>query len=235
MRNRLTLLASLAVLGFSFAAHADTVITGIGVNIIANGGTAPGSATNYDFFGSGAAAVTTNFSVSTGGSNVFSGGSCCGYTTITVPGGTTPVITGIAYPNGDSNGTPVLFATFSPDASGDFTVFVLDANSDANDLRNISVSLGVNGGTPVALTTCGAGSSCNSQRTNEFSEFSITGATSSDVFDVYATSNGERPSIGGLTFGGAFVSAVPEPSSIALLGTGVLTLAGAARRKFLKA
>lgn len=229
MRTRLTVLASLAVLGFSLAAHADTTITAAGPSFtLANGSTMPGSASNYDLFGweGPTPSVLTNYTVTPNPSSiVFDGGSTYAYATIAAPGSTTAFTTGIDYLL-----NPI--CTFTTTQGGDFTVFILNANTDNNSgLFDSSVGLSTNGGPEVDIAS-GTG---NQYQSLQFSEFDVTGATAGETFNVYANASGFA-TIGGISFANFTPSSpVPEPSSIALLGTGILTLAGAARRRVPKA
>lgn len=214
--------------GLGVSLHAATISVGTGI-AVANGGQAPGSSLNYDFgdFGNNGQPINlTSFTVSTVGASQYAGvGQPIPYTTLIAPGGTSAFTTGIAYDN-NHDGTTALIATFRSLTASDFIVYILDGNTDGNYVGNFAVGLGVNGGPNVSTATIFDGA-------NEFTKYSVTGAASTDVFDVYATTNaGYAPSIGGLTFS---TSVTPEPSSLVLLGTGILAIGGLARRKLLKA
>jgi sugar lactone lactonase YvrE len=174
---------------------------------VPNGGIAPGSASDYIFFGNssvefgqaggGQPSNLTNFTVDTLNNVEYPGNG--NYTTITAPGGTSAFTTGTVTENPTNypNTTPhtQLLATFSPLHSGTFTVYILDGNTDGVFVGNSSVGIGVNGGAEISAPTHYLSG------TNEFTQFTVSNASTSDVFQVYATtSTNSYPTIGGLTF-----------------------------------
>jgi Bacterial Ig-like domain (group 3) len=176
-------------------------------SVVAGGGVAPGSASDYIFFGNsnvefgqgggGQPSNLTNFTVSTLNNVEYPGNG--NYTSITAPGGSSPFTTGtvVENPTNYPNTTPhtTLLATFSPLNAGSFTVYILDGNTDGVVVGNSSVGLGVNGGAAVVTA------SHFLSGTNEFTRYNVANASPSDVFQVYATtSTNSYPTIGGLTF-----------------------------------
>src|ERR1700728_2595647 len=95
---RVLSLAVSAVLILTPAVYAATISAGI-QDPVANGGQAPGSAANYDFFDFGDFAGPinlTSFTVSTAGVGQYPGvGQPIPYTTVIAPGGSTAFTTGI--------------------------------------------------------------------------------------------------------------------------------------------
>jgi hypothetical protein len=243
MKNLKTLVRFLAVpavfaLGLGTTASAATISAGTS-STVANGGTAPGSSADYTFFGNssvefglGAGGQPTNltdFTVDTLGNAQYPGNG--NYTSIKAPGGTNSFITGTLTENPTNypNTTPhtELLATFTPDAAGDFSVYILDGNTDGVFVGNSTVGLGVNGGAEVATA------SQFLDGTNEFTEYTVTGALATDVFQVYATTSTDSyPSIGALTFAlPAASSPVPEPGSISLCLLGLSAGASLVRKR----
>jgi len=228
--------AFVVVLVFGSPAHAVT-ISAVGSSVVANGGQPPllephGSPLeDSDFFFQipdlRLFSVTLGTPVNTGG-GFFGTGNPANYTQLTAPYSFTTFYTGILY-DPTINATDYLLATFQatarPAFQGDFYVRILDGNSDGNVLGNSSVAIGVNGGTSVEIA------SLYTSGHNEFSEFLITGASPTDTFQVYATAApGDRASIGGLVFD-VVPSPVPEPSSLALVLTGIGSTFAAIRRR----
>ena len=161
--------------------------------------------------GGGQPTVLTNFSVNTLNNVEYQGNS--NYTSITAPGGTTPFTTGslTENPTNYPNTTPhtTLLATFSPVNAGSFTVYILDGNTDGVYVGNSSVGLGVNGGAEIATASRALSG------TNEFTAYTVTGAQTTDVFQVYGTtSTNAYPTIGALTF--SLASAGQAGSAVSL-------------------
>ncbi len=217
----------------TISAPSGAVLSPGASSIVGNGGVAPGSPTDYTFFGNmnvefgagggGQPTVLTNFSVSTLSNVEYHGNS--NYTAITAPGGTTPFTTGslTENPTNYPNTTPhtTLLATFSPLNAGSFTVYILDGNTDGVYVGNSSVGLGVNGGAEIATASQALSGA------NEFTAYTVTGAQPTDVFQVYATtSTNAYPTIGALTFstasatlGGSAVSLTASPTTQTLGGS----------------
>jgi hypothetical protein len=228
--NRTTSFALLAGLLFALvpgSAEAEPILVADGGTLVANGGQAPGSATDYTFFGGIQPTNLTNFVVTlTPGDSQYDGhdDGSGPYTTVIAPGGSTAFQTGIA--NAPAAGAQTAeIASFQTTFAGNFNIWILDGNTNGHIVGNASVGLNVDGGAVLSTNTILVGG-------NEFTEYTVTGTTTSDVFGVFATTTASNfPSIGGLTFT-ASPSAVPEPSSLAMCGlAGAIGSAYAWRRR----
>ena len=126
---------------------------------------------------------------------------------VIAPGGARIVSTGILYNNrGNPNAFEdlVAFRITNP-AVTSFSVWVLDSTARVNDNCNAELAIRVNGGELVAA--------CKTVQTNsinEFTKFTVTKATISDVFTVAVRSDGKRNyrSLAGLTF-----AVIPDPAA----------------------
>lgn len=184
-------------------------ITLIGTTTVAGDGIAPGSATDYDFFGGVQPSILTDFTVTRVANSQYSGN--VNYTRIIVPGGSTLTPTGITYDSTHRSPAATVIATFSALTDGDFYLWIFDGNTNGDSVGNTSVGLGVNG--EAAITS---GPTANSG-INEFTEYRVTGAVRGDVFQLYATNaNGNFASLGGVTFSAITPSQAPEPSTFYL-------------------
>ena len=127
---------------------------------------------------------------------------------VIAPGGAPVVATGILGCNRNSNDKGysdlVTFRIINP-AVTSFSVWVLDSTVKLRANVNEGLAIRVNGGAPVAPCA-----TVKTDSANEFSKFTVTGASISDVFTVSVLSsdgNGAYRTLAGLTF-----SVIPDPA-----------------------
>ena len=222
-------LAGAVALAFLPSSRAATISSG-GVITVASDGVAPGTGTDYDFFGGGAQPVElTDFTLTTPPPDQFNAaGNGITYSSVQPPAGGTVFSTGIGQPLNGASTTPYTanLATFTLDAdegtNRSFSVDVLFGNTDGIHVFDASIGLSIDGATaftvPVTDTT----------ETNDFLEFNVSGLNAGDTLTVSAEdaaldaqgSTSNKPYIGGVTFSGV----VPEPSTWATVLGGCAAL-----------
>jgi hypothetical protein len=205
------------------AARAD-IISYVGTTVQANGTVAPGA--DYAFFGGGKPESLTDFSVTSFANASYPGpGVSDSYSTLIAPGTASVFQTGVIY-NTTKLGQTFDILNFQTTSASvtSFDVWVLDGNSDGNSVGNSSVTLTDGGAQSVTEAVVPTGATPPAYLgINQFTEFSVSGATPSDVFSLDVTPAGadRYPTFSGITF--EQVVATPEPSS--LIGGGLVVLA----------
>ena len=227
MKNR-TALFLLATLSSALAIHPalhGAVLTSGGITTVASGGMAPGTRTDFDFFGGGTQPIDlADFTLTTPSPDQFNAaGSNVTYSSVQPPGGGTVFSTGISQPLNGASTTPYTanLATFTLNANEgtnrSFGVYVLFGNTDGVHVFDASISLSINGGTTLTVPVT------DTTETNDFLRFNVSGLNAGDTLTVSAMdsaldaqgSNSNKPYIGGVTF------MVPEPSTWSLMLSGV--------------
>jgi hypothetical protein len=223
---RFGFVAFLSIFGMA-SAHA-AVITAGSTATVAEGAIAPGNASNYVFFGGSGSSFSqgsqptnlTNFTITVPPPNEYGNNPTNvplpSYSSVIAPGGVTAFVTGISYAapgDGPSDLVTLSFGNAGPSA---FTFYVLYGNTDRNAVQTTSIGVSSNGGIPASVLVTDT-----AVPTNNFLSFSVAGAMLGDTFTFSATSFGpDQAYIGAIT-----VSAIldaPEPSSMAILGAGLV-------------
>lgn len=207
-----------------------TAATAAAGNVTAN--TSPGDGNDYQFFGvnlNNSILNSSNYADIAGANNdiaiaASSGADEFGFpssdTTLTGPNGGSSFETGILF-NHSNPGNLLTFQLTPNSTETDFDVFVLVQNYSINGDNAVTLSL--QGGTLLQTATQIPTTVAASGAANDFVVFHVTGATTSDVFQVGVTSADGGDYVGGISFANTAV-ATPEPATYALLGFGVAVL-----------
>ena len=205
------LFTALLTIGASYS-QAQIITGDTGTQATGNGIVAPGDATDYQFYavnGSDSDTLGTpaNFTLTLLGAAYSPSDSGYSTTSLDAPGSTTSFGTGLIY--GPQNATKTLLTfTLKNPAETSFDVYILTQNNFGGANGDSAVALSAGNGATQSATV--APTLAEGDEENDFVEFHVTGATTTQTFSVSATGSGDY--IGGITFADT-TSNVPEPAT----------------------